>query len=79
MWTVMWGIMLSGGLLLLFNHLMGYRKDYIQIDFEERYTNHHHYVQSIKHDLKEKGYEVWYEGDHKFVINGKGFVYFGGM
>ena len=46
------------GLFLLFNWLMGYKKDYIQIDFDERYFKEKEYIDAFQKNLSLK--EKWY-------------------
>ncbi|TFE00713.1 hypothetical protein E2626_11065 [Jeotgalibacillus salarius] len=65
----------SIGLLLLFNWLMGYRKGNITIDFEERYFNQKEYVEAIKNKLENEGREVYYEGNGRFKIDGKHYLF----
>lgn len=74
MWYIITGVLVIG-LFFLFNWLMGYRKGHIQIDFDERYVNHKEYIRAIKKELNEQGYEVSYDGDYKFFINGKAYVF----
>ncbi|WP_064094012.1 hypothetical protein [Rossellomorea aquimaris] len=63
------------GLFLLFNWLMGYKQGYIQIDFDERYYKEKEYIDAIQNELESQGKEVNYQGDHKFLIDGKPFLF----
>jgi hypothetical protein len=67
-------IVFAGG-LFLFNTLMGYKKGNITIDLDERYIDYNEYIQAIKQDLESKGREVKYEGNGKFVIDGKRYLF----
>ncbi|PFG07427.1 hypothetical protein [Bacillus sp. es.034] len=69
-----WIILAGGGALFLFNWLMGYRKGHIQIDFEERYFKEKEYIEAIKRELVEQGRNVEYEGDRKFLIDGRRYL-----
>jgi hypothetical protein len=70
-----WIILAGGGALFLFNWLMGYRKGYIQIDFEERYFKEKEYIEAIKRELAKQGRNVEYEGDRKFLIDGRSYLF----
>ncbi|TYR98639.1 hypothetical protein FZC84_14410 [Rossellomorea vietnamensis] len=67
------GVAVGG--LLLFNTLMGYKKGNITIDLDERYTDFNEYIQAIQQDLKSKGRDVKYEGDGRFTIDGKKYIF----
>lgn len=58
---------------LFFNWLLGYRKNHIQIDLDERYFNLSSYLQAIEQELKGKrqGRTGKYIGDRKFIADGK--------
>ncbi|WP_371018135.1 hypothetical protein [Pseudalkalibacillus sp. JSM 102089] len=58
-----------------FNWLMGYRKNYIQIDLDERYIDYNEYVRALKNELSGQGKEVEYLGNRKFKIDGKRYVF----
>ncbi|MBT2689636.1 hypothetical protein J7I93_15705 [Bacillus sp. ISL-47] len=61
--------------LLGFNWLMGYRKDHITIDFDERYMNFSEYVKAIEHELAKQGREVSYKGNRTFIIDGRPYIF----
>ncbi|WP_270180765.1 hypothetical protein [Alkalihalobacillus sp. CinArs1] len=61
--------------LMGFNFLMGYRKDHIQIDFDERYTDFNEYVKAITNKLKAEGRKVEYTDYRTFKIDGKEYVF----
>ncbi|TYR73688.1 hypothetical protein FZC79_17590 [Rossellomorea vietnamensis] len=67
-------VVLAGG-LFLFNKLMGYKKGNITIDLDERYIDYNEYIQAIQQDLKSKGRNVTYEGDGRFIIDGKKYIF----
>ncbi|EDL65628.1 hypothetical protein [Bacillus sp. SG-1] len=67
-------LVLAGG-LFLFNTLMGYKKDHIVIDFDERYFQFNEYIQAIHRELEKRGRDVKYEGDGRFVIDGKSYLF----
>ncbi|MGP4063178.1 hypothetical protein [Halobacillus sp. H74] len=75
MWTYLWVVVLIAGLFFLFNWLMGYRKGHMQIDFDERFRNHKEYVLAIQKELENKGHKVSYEGNYKFYIDGRSYVF----
>ncbi len=58
-----------------FNWLMGYRKNHIQIDLDERYIDYNEYVRALKSELRTQGREVDYLGDRKFKIDGKTYMF----
>ncbi|PBB05603.1 hypothetical protein CKW00_08125 [Salimicrobium humidisoli] len=62
-------------LLFGFNRLMGYKKGNITIDFDDRYVNHKQYVEAIKQELSSQGRQVSYEGNRKFIIDGRSYVF----
>lgn len=57
-----------------FNWLMGYRKDYITIDLDERYMDFGEYVKAIQDELVKQGREVSYKGNRKFIIDGRSYI-----
>lgn len=67
-------LVLAGG-LFLFNTLMGYKKDHIVIDFDERYFQYNEYIQAIQRKMESKGRDVKYEGDGRFIIDGKKYLF----
>ncbi|WP_226582766.1 hypothetical protein [Halobacillus litoralis] len=75
MWTFLGIVGMAAGLFFLFNWLMGYRKGHMQIDLDERYMNHSEYIQAVKKKLIEEGHEVSYQGDYKFLIDGRLYVF----
>ncbi|MCA1066277.1 hypothetical protein QTG56_21600 [Rossellomorea sp. AcN35-11] len=68
---------LLGGIVLfmLSNWLMGYRKEHIQIDFEERYFKEGEYIEAIRQELEQKGKDVEYVGERKFIVDGKTYLF----
>ncbi|MGM0845138.1 MAG: hypothetical protein ACQEUT_09185 [Bacillota bacterium] len=67
--------LLVGGVFFLLNTLMGYKKDYISIDLDERYFNFDEYTRAIQLELESKGREVIYEGNGRFTIDGKTYLF----
>jgi hypothetical protein len=63
------------GMFLLFNFLMGYEKGNIQIDFDERYFKGKEYIGAIKAELEKEGKEVHYQGNGRFIIDGKEYLF----
>lgn len=68
-------ILIFGGVLTGFNFLMGYRKNHIRIDFDERYTNHKEYVLAITRELENQGRDVFYKGNRVFLIDGSRYIF----
>lgn len=70
---MIWGLVafLAGGLLLfyLFNQLMGYQKNNIIIDLDERYFNWSKHIEATKEELQKREKEVSYLGNGEFLIN----------
>lgn len=58
-----------------FNWLMGYRKNHIQIDLDDRYIDYNEYVRALKSELRSQGREVDYLGDRRFNIDGKTYMF----
>ncbi|MEH6990822.1 hypothetical protein [Cytobacillus firmus] len=58
-----------------FNWLMGYRKNHITIDLNERYVDFKEYVEAIQSELVNQGREVSYIGNRKFIIDGKTYIF----
>ncbi len=58
-----------------FNWLMGYRKNHIQIDLDERYIDYNEYVRALKNELSGQGKDVEYLGNRKFKIDGKKYLF----
>ncbi|WHY62493.1 hypothetical protein [Cytobacillus firmus] len=58
-----------------FNWLMGYRKNHITIDLDERYVDFKEYVEAIQSELVNHGREVSYIGNRKFIIDGKTYIF----
>ncbi|MGG1685978.1 hypothetical protein [Pseudalkalibacillus sp. NRS-1564] len=58
-----------------FNWLMGYRKNHIQIDLDERYIDYNEYVRALKNELSAQGKDVEYLGNRKFKIDGKKYLF----
>lgn len=67
---IMFGLCLFG-----FNWLMGYRKNHITIDLEERYTDFTEYVKAIEDELMKQGRKVSYQGNRKFIIDGRAYIF----
>ena len=64
------------GLCLIgFNWLMGYRKNHITIDLDERYVDFKQYVEAIQIELANQGRKVSYIGNRKFIIDGKTYIF----
>ncbi len=63
------------GAFFLFNWLMGYKKDHIVIDLDERYIDYNKYVKAIQQELESRGMDVRYEGNYRFVIDGKRYLF----
>ena len=57
-----------------FNKLMGYKKDNIVFDFEDRYTNQEAYVKAILSELEKEGREATYQGDATFMVDGRRYT-----
>lgn len=70
LFLVMFGLCLFG-----FNWLMGYRKDHITIDLDERYMNFREYVKAIQCELVKQGREVSYKGNRNFIIDGRSYIF----
>jgi hypothetical protein len=70
-----WILISAIGLFVLFNWLMGYRKEHIQIDFEERYFKEKEYIAAIKRELEDQGRVVQYKGNRKFVVDGQSYLF----
>lgn len=64
------GLCLAG-----FNWLMGYRKNHITIDFDERYVDFKEYIEAIQNELVNQGREVSYIGNRKFIIDGQTYIF----
>ncbi|WP_335869444.1 hypothetical protein [Bacillus sp. 2205SS5-2] len=64
------------GILFLFNWLMGYRKDYLFFDFDERFFDQNNYINAIQEKLKAQGKKVHYEGNGRFLIDGRQFLFY---
>ncbi|WP_394582311.1 hypothetical protein [Cytobacillus firmus] len=58
-----------------FNWLMGYRKNHITIDLDERYVDFKEYVEAIQIELANQGREVSYIGNRKFIIDGQTYIF----
>jgi hypothetical protein len=63
------------GAFFLFNWLMGYKKNHIVIDFDERYIDYNKYVKAIQQELESRGKDVKYEGNYRFIIDGKRYLF----
>ena len=61
--------------LIGFNWLMGYRKNHITIDLDERYVDFKEYVEAIQSELIKQGREVSYMGNRKFIIDGQTYIF----
>ncbi|CAG9620654.1 hypothetical protein [Sutcliffiella rhizosphaerae] len=68
-------IILFGLCLYGFNWLMGYRKDHITIDFDERYTDFREYIKAIEDELVEQGRKVSYKGNRNFIIDDRSYIF----
>lgn len=63
------------GLFILSNWLLGYRKNHIVIDFDERFFDQDSFVKAIRQDLESQGRDVKYEGSGRFFIDGKKYLF----
>ncbi|WP_261131496.1 hypothetical protein [Bacillus sp. Marseille-Q3570] len=72
---IMISLVLFACFLLGFNWLMGYRKDNITIDFDERYVDFDQYINAIQNELVKQGREVHYNGNRKFTIDGRSYIF----
>ncbi|MEL3972733.1 hypothetical protein AAEO50_10615 [Rossellomorea oryzaecorticis] len=68
-------ILISAGMLFLFNWLMGYRKGHIRIDFDERYFKEKEHIEAIRTELEKQGKEVHYQGNGHFIIDGESYLF----
>jgi hypothetical protein len=64
------GLCLTG-----FNWLMGYRKNHITIDLDERHMDFKEYIEAIQNELVNQGREVSYIGNRKFIIDGRTYIF----
>ncbi|MGN7177233.1 hypothetical protein BK139_14060 [Paenibacillus sp. FSL R5-0490] len=58
-----------------FNWIMGYRKNHITIDLDERYVDFKEYIEAIQSELVNQGREVSYVGNRKFIIDGRTYIF----
>ncbi|MGB8001565.1 MAG: hypothetical protein WCF60_15920 [Anaerobacillus sp.] len=75
MWNVVGLVVFSILFLTGFNWLMGYRKNHIQIDLDERYLDFNEYIRAIKKELESQGREVDYLGHRRFMIDNKPYMF----
>ncbi|MCM3619449.1 hypothetical protein M3936_17810 [Sutcliffiella horikoshii] len=68
-------LILFGLCLFGFNWLMGYRKNHITIDFDDRHTDYGEYVKAIEDELAKQGRNVSYKGNRKFIIDGRSYIF----
>ncbi|MGM0854858.1 MAG: hypothetical protein ACQEWI_19975 [Bacillota bacterium] len=54
---------------------MGYRKGYIQIDFEERFFKEEEYIEAIRKELEQQGNDVKYKGNRTFIVDGRTYLF----
>lgn len=66
---------IGAGMLALFNWLMGYGKEYIQIDFEERYFKEKEHIEAIRLELEKQGKKVHYQGNGYFIIDDRPYLF----
>lgn len=66
-------VILAGG-LFLFNWIMGYPKDTITFDLNDRYVNHKEYIKAVQRELERQGKTVKYTDYCEFLINGKSYL-----
>lgn len=59
---------------IVFNWLMGYRKNHITIDLDGRYMDHIRYVKAIQCELAKQGREICYKENGKFIVDGRSFT-----
>lgn len=57
------------------NWLMGYRKNYITIDLEERYMDYNKYIEAIQSELVKQGKEASYQRNGIFLIDGRSYIF----
>lgn len=58
-----------------FNRFMGYRKNYIIVDLDERYTDYGEYIKAIQSELVKKGRNVSYKGNRHFIVDGRSYFF----
>ena len=75
MWNFFLMIAVIVASLTGFNWLMGYRKNHIQVDLDDRYIDYNEYVRALKRELRSQGKEVDYLGDRTFRIDGKKYLF----
>ncbi|KGA97705.1 hypothetical protein AJ85_05910 [Alkalihalobacillus alcalophilus ATCC 27647 = CGMCC 1.3604] len=63
---VLWG---------LFNYLMGYKKNHIIIDFDQRYTKLDEHTKAVQQELQNQGKMVKYLGNRRFLIDEKPYIF----
>ncbi|MFD2923232.1 hypothetical protein [Halobacillus naozhouensis] len=69
-------LLVAFGLILFgFNWLMGYKKNHIVIDFDERYQDYKEYIGAIQRELVNQGRVVSYKGNSRFLIDGQVYVF----
>lgn len=56
-----------------FNRLMGYRKQHITIDLDQRYMDYNEYIKAIESELVKQGRKVHYQGNRSFIIDGSSY------
>ncbi len=66
---------IGAGMLALFNWLMGYGKEYIQIDFEERYFKEKEHIEAIRLEHEKQGKKVHYQGNGYFIIDDRPYLF----
>ncbi|TMW71062.1 hypothetical protein [Alteribacter natronophilus] len=68
-------LLISAGGLLLFNYLMGYRKDRIIIDFRERYTDLGDHMKAVREQLEKDGKRAEISGYRSLLIDGSPYLF----
>ncbi|WP_254901144.1 hypothetical protein [Tuberibacillus sp. Marseille-P3662] len=68
------GVILFIAAIFGFNWFMGYKKDNITLDLEDRYTNLQDYAEAVKQELENRGKTVTSRRNRYFNIDGKSYV-----
>lgn len=58
-----------------FNRLMGYKRNQIIIDLDERYMDYNEYIKAIQSELVKQGRKVSYNGNRSFIIDGQSYIF----
>ncbi|MFA9555728.1 hypothetical protein ACERII_00270 [Evansella sp. AB-rgal1] len=69
------GAIILLGIYILFNYIMGYRKNQIVIDFEERYVNVHEHMEAIQAKLETQGRKVEQNGVRGLLIDNRPYFF----